>query len=106
MTRRNFVATGTTMLAWSARRAAAADLTPWYRRNSLRGPGYFDVDVAVTREFKLYEQLTLQARAEAFNVLNHPNFMLPNGNISSAAFGQITTAFDPRILQASMKLIF
>jgi len=32
MTRRNFVATGTTMLAWSARRAAAADLTPWYRR--------------------------------------------------------------------------
>jgi len=74
--------------------------------NSLRGPGYFDVDLAVTREFKLYEQLTLQARAEAFNALNHPNFMLPNGNISSAAFGQITTAFDPRILQASMKLIF
>src|SRR5256885_12740925 len=33
--------------------------------NSLRGPGYFDVDLAVTREFKLYEQLTLQARAEA-----------------------------------------
>src|SRR5260370_2142284 len=80
---------------------------------SLRGPGYFDVDLAVTREFKLYEQLTLQARAEAFNVLNHPNFGSPNGNISSAAFGQITstqvggsTPYDPRILQASMKLIF
>jgi hypothetical protein len=74
--------------------------------NSLRGPGYFDVDAAVTREFKLFEQLTLQARAEAFNVLNHPNFQAPNANISSAAFGKITTAFDPRILQASMKLIF
>jgi len=32
MTRRNFVATGTTMLAWSARQAAAAQVTPWYRR--------------------------------------------------------------------------
>ncbi len=74
--------------------------------NSLRGPGFFDVDAAVAREFKFYEKVTLQARAEAFNVLNHPNFMLPNANISSAAFGRITTAFDPRILQASMKLIF
>jgi hypothetical protein len=72
---------------------------------SLRGPGHFDVDLAVTREFKLYERLTLHARVEAFNALNHPNFGSPNGNISSAAFGQITTASDPRILQASMKLI-
>jgi len=73
---------------------------------SLRGPGYFDIDVAVTREFHLIEKLTLHARGEAFNVLNHPNFGLPNGNIASAAFGQITTAFDPRILQGSVKLVF
>jgi hypothetical protein len=39
-------------------------------------------------------------------VLNHPNFGLPNGNLSSATFGTITSAFDPRILQASMKLVF
>jgi hypothetical protein len=74
--------------------------------NSLRGPGYFDIDVALTREFHLLERLTLQARGEAFNILNHPNFGLPNGNISSASFGQITTAFDPRILQGSLKLVF
>ena len=74
--------------------------------NSLRGPGYFDVDIAVSREFKLLRAGNAPARAEAFNVLNHPNFMLPNGNISSSNFGQITTANDPRILQASMKLIF
>jgi len=74
--------------------------------NSLRGPGYFDVDVAVTREFKLYERLTFHARGEAFNALNHPNFGLPNTNISSSSFGQIRSARDPRILQASMKLIF
>jgi hypothetical protein len=73
---------------------------------SLRGPGYFVVDVALSRQFKVREQTSLQVRAEGFNVLNHPNFGLPNGNLSSAAFGTITGAFDPRILQASMKLIF
>ncbi|MBV9744190.1 MAG: hypothetical protein JO099_10525 [Acidobacteriia bacterium] len=74
--------------------------------NSLRGPGYFDIDVALAREFHIKERLTLVARGEAFNVLNHPNFGLPNGNIASSSFGQITTALDPRILQGSMKLVF
>jgi hypothetical protein len=73
---------------------------------SLRGPGYFDVDLAVSRQFNLRERLALQVRAEAFNLLNHPNFQLPVANLSSANFGQITTAFDPRIMQASMKLVF
>jgi hypothetical protein len=74
--------------------------------NSLRGPGYFDVDIALTREFHLMERLALHARGEAFNILNHPNFGLPSGNIASASFGQITTALDPRILQGSLKLVF
>jgi hypothetical protein len=73
---------------------------------SLRGPGYFNVDLAVSRQFNLRERLTLQVRVEGFNVLNHPNFQLPVANLSSANFGQITTAFDPRIMQASMKLVF
>ncbi len=74
--------------------------------DSLRGPGYFDIDLAVSREFKLREWLTLSARVEAFNALNHPNFNGPVANISASNFGQITTAADPRIMQASMKLIF
>jgi hypothetical protein len=74
--------------------------------NGLRAPGYFDVDVAVTREFRFVERFTLQARGEAFNALNHPNFGAPNATVSSATFGQIRSARDPRILQASMKLIF
>ena len=68
--------------------------------------GYFDVDVAVTREFRLAERFTLQARGEAFNALNHPNFGAPNATLSSSTFGQIRNARDPRILQALMKLIF
>jgi hypothetical protein len=50
---------------------------------SLRGPGYFNIDVAVSREFKIRERFSLYTRAEPFNVLNHPNFMAPNANISS-----------------------
>jgi hypothetical protein len=74
--------------------------------NSLRGPGYFGVDMAVSRQFNLGERLKFHIRAEAFNALNHPNFGSPNANISSSSFGQITGAGDPRILQASMKLVF
>ncbi|HEY3835250.1 MAG TPA: TonB-dependent receptor, partial [Bryobacteraceae bacterium] len=74
--------------------------------NVLRGPGYFDIDMALSREFKILESVRLQVRAEAFNLMNHPNFGGPNGNISSSSFGQITSASDPRILQGSIKLVF
>jgi len=42
--------------------------------NSLRAPGSFTIDLALTREFRLKERLTLHARGEAFNLLNYPNF--------------------------------
>jgi hypothetical protein len=74
--------------------------------NSLRGPGYSNVDVAVSRQFNLREPMALQVRVEAFNALNHPTFGGPNTNISSSSFGQITSAGAPRIMQASMKLVF
>ena len=74
--------------------------------NSLRGTGYSNVDVAVSRQFNLREPMALQVRVEAFNALNHPTFGGPNTNISSSSFGQITSAGAPRIMQASMKLVF
>ncbi len=73
---------------------------------SLRAPGYFDVDLAISRDFKILERFTLQARGESFNAFNHPNFGAPNATLSSATFGQIRSARDPRIMQASMKIIF
>ena len=74
--------------------------------NGLRGPGYFNVDVAFSRTMKITERLSIQPRAEAFNVFNHPNFNGPGANISSSTFGRILSARDPRILQASLKLSF
>jgi Carboxypeptidase regulatory-like domain/TonB dependent receptor len=73
---------------------------------SLRTPGSYNVDLAVSRAFNLREGLALHIRGEAFNALNHQRFGAPNTSLSSSTFGRITSAAAPRILQASMKLVF
>jgi len=59
-------------------------------RNMLRGPGYFNLDASVVREFGIWENLRFQFRAEAFNLTNTPAFANPNSNISGANFGKVT----------------
>ncbi len=56
-------------------------------RNSLRGFGAFQWDLALHRLFTIRESLKLQFRAEVFNVLNHPNFGQPEGGFGLAQFG-------------------
>jgi hypothetical protein len=87
-------------------------------RNALRGPGTVNLDVALSRIFKFNERFALQARAEAFNVMNRANFVgaispagqpgftTMNTNLSSSTYGQVQAAFDPRILQFALKLSF
>jgi hypothetical protein len=96
-------------------------------RNALRGFGSSQWDFAVHREFLLHESLKLQFRAELFNVLNHPNFGPPVGDLTDPQFGQSTQmlgrslaggnlgsgAFDPlyqlggpRSIQLGLKLLF
>jgi hypothetical protein len=84
-------------------------------RNSLRGPKYYDVDMAVSRNFPIYERLAFNLRLEAFNLFNHPNFTNNFGASNSAAFttalnsgtfGYISGAADPRIFQLAGKLTF
>ncbi len=75
-------------------------------RNALRAPGALRVDAALSREFPVKERLRLEARGEGFNVINHANFNAPSTNLSSANFGRITSAGDPRILQFALKLHF
>jgi hypothetical protein len=73
---------------------------------SLVGPGFFDLDVSLSRSFALREHIHLEARSEFFNVLNHTNFSNPSGTLSSQNFGVLLAAGDPRILQFAMKLTF
>jgi L-alanine-DL-glutamate epimerase-like enolase superfamily enzyme len=88
-------------------------------RNELRGPATVNVDVALSRIFGITERYKVEARAEAFNVINHPNFVggispaglvaaftTMNTNLSSSSFGQVQSAFDPRILQFALKFYF
>jgi hypothetical protein len=46
-------------------------------RNSLAGPAYADVDLALLKQFPLGESRLVQFRAEIFNIANHPNFAVP-----------------------------
>ena len=46
-------------------------------RNSLQGPPFKQWDLAIHKDTKIAEKLTLQLRAEFFNILNHPNFSNP-----------------------------
>lgn len=57
-------------------------------RNQFRGPGYFEMDMSLSRDFKLTERFTLQLRAEAFSLTNTPHF----GNPNLSCPGSATTA--------------
>jgi hypothetical protein len=56
-------------------------------RNALRGFGAWQWDFAAHRDFSFGEKAKLQFRAELFNVLNHPNFGQPSGNLAVGGFG-------------------
>jgi len=82
-------------------------------RNILIGPGLQDVDLGLSKNTIIRERFSLQFRAEAFNLLNHPNFTQPQNNITATTYGQITATRSTRgdlgssrQLQLGMKLIF
>jgi hypothetical protein len=75
-------------------------------RNNLRGPGFFNVDTSIFKNFNITEKRYLQFRAEAFNIENRANFQNPTSTVSSGTFGKITAANDPRVLQFALKLFF
>lgn len=75
-------------------------------RNTLIGPGTFNIDFSAHKTFAFTERWRLQYRAEFFNVLNHANFNNPETAVSADSFGRITSARDPRIIQMALKLYF
>jgi hypothetical protein len=59
-------------------------------RNQFYGPGGYNLDFSLFRTFPLGGQRRLEARMEAGNILNHPLYANPNGDLTSGSFGQIT----------------
>jgi len=91
------------------------------RRNPLRGPGRNNWDVALMRNFRFNnEKENLQFRLETFNTFNHPqwssvNTSCPNQNPDGGScvengvtngFGEVTSAYAPRIVQLGLKFEF
>jgi hypothetical protein len=95
-------------------------------RNTIYGPGFTNVDLALIKNTKITERTELQFRADAFDILNHPNFGQPGplaangatiititGGVVPATFGSITSTRFPiadsgssRQLQLALKLRF
>ncbi len=76
------------------------------RRMNYYSPGYRDVDASLFRDFSVYENIKLQARAEASNVFNLVNLGAPNATLNSAAAGTITSASVMRQIQLGLRLTF
>ncbi len=75
-------------------------------RNVVRGPGIADLDLSLFKTFNIGETKRIQFRAESFNIMNHPNFYLPENDIASPEFGQILQAGPPRLFQLALKFLF
>ncbi len=75
-------------------------------RNILTGPDFQNVNLALSKEVSLNEDVTLELRAETFNLFNRTNFNLPDAFVGSPTFGQIVSAQSPRRCQFGVKLIF
>ena len=89
-------------------------------RNYFRGPGYINFDLAFSKTTSIGEHVKFEFRAEFFNIFNHANFTNPGiinmamdvcrrrtrDNPNSSQFGQITSTFDPRIIQLAGRFSF
>jgi hypothetical protein len=78
-------------------------------RNVLRGPGRTNFDLSLAKTTPLYrERITLELRLDAFNLFNHTEFQNLDNNAQDigSTFGQVTSAYDPRILQIAAHLRF
>jgi outer membrane receptor protein involved in Fe transport len=75
-------------------------------RNVVRGPGINNWDVSFSKRMAIRENISLQFRAEFFNLFNHTQWNEVSASLGSANFGQVTSARDPRITQLGLRLIF
>jgi len=76
--------------------------------NALRGPGRDNWNLSLFKSFLFSEARgsRLEFRAESFNTWNHTQFHDVSTNLGDSKFGQVTSAFEPRIFQLGMKLVF
>ena len=76
----------------------------------LRGPGYWNVDFGLAKNFAVDDERYVTFRVEAFNLFNHPNFAIQAGSADMSnptTFGRIQNTFSaPRIVELVLKFTF
>jgi Carboxypeptidase regulatory-like domain len=78
-------------------------------RRYFSGPGMFNTDLVLQRNFQIDEAKSVQFRLESFNVFNHTQFFGPsavNGDVDNSLFGHVVNAQPPRLIQIALKLTF
>ncbi len=75
-------------------------------RNTLTGPDYQNVNLALIKDVPIGTAVRLQLRAEAFNLLNGTNLDLPDAFFGSPTFGQVLSAGSPRRMQFGVRAVF
>ncbi len=94
---------------------------PTQQRNTYRGPGFFDSDFTINKNFKITERVAFGFGTNFYNIFNHPNFHNPQNLFGTGNFGAITSTTAPptgpygsfatglpsgRIIQFQGKLVF
>jgi hypothetical protein len=75
-------------------------------RGAVRGPGLQRWDISLFKNTKIREGMSMQFRAEAFNIFNHTNFDGIRLTRQSGTFGRVISTRDPRIMQLALKFYF
>ena len=70
------------------------------------GPGLNAWNMAFFKNFAIHESTKLQFRAELFNIWNRANFNSVATTVGAGGYGQVNGAWDPRIMQLALKLVF
>ena len=77
-------------------------------RGALKGPGRQNWDMTLIKKFGLgfREGANLEFRADAFNVFNHTQFSAVGTTYGQSTLGQVTSVYDPRVLQLGLTFSF
>ena len=74
---------------------------------NLRSPGFIDTDLSGIKKFPIYERITAEFRAEAFNLFNHPTFGPPDTTLGDGTTGIINSQVNlPRQIQIALKILW
>jgi hypothetical protein len=75
-------------------------------RNTFRGPGFAQVDLALTKNFKIGERISATLRGDAYNAFNRVNLTNPTLDLNNVNFGKSTGQNTPRLIQVGFRVRF